>query len=82
MRWEAVDDRSANASFTDCPLSLTLRFGFNGESLISSADAAARGAAVGKQGVPMTGVAIWLRPEGRKTYFLSEVASLHFRFLP
>ena len=32
--------------------------------------------------VPMTGEAVWLRPDGRKTYFHGEVRSLRFRFWP
>ena len=48
VRWEAVDDRSANASIVDGPLTLTLLFGFNDDGLIVSVRAAARGAGVGK----------------------------------
>lgn len=32
--------------------------------------------------VPITGEAAWLRPEGRKPYFLGTVTSLHYEFLP
>lgn len=48
VRWEGVDDRSANASIVDGPLTLTLLFGFNDDGLIVSVRAAARGAGVGK----------------------------------
>lgn len=48
VRWEAVDDRSANATIVDGPLSLTLLFGFNDAGLIGSFRAEARGAGVGK----------------------------------
>jgi hypothetical protein len=32
--------------------------------------------------VPMAGEATWIRPEGRKCYFLGKVTSLKFEFLP
>jgi hypothetical protein len=53
VRWEAVDDRSANASLADGPLTLTLLFGFNDAGLIDSVRAEARGALVGKEVVMM-----------------------------
>jgi hypothetical protein len=48
VRWEAVDDASANATIADGPLTLTLLFGFNNAGLIVSVRAAARGAGLGK----------------------------------
>jgi hypothetical protein len=47
VRWEAVDDRSANATIADGPLTLTLSFEFNDAGLIDSVRAEARGAMVG-----------------------------------
>ena len=101
VRWEAVDDRSANASIVDGPLRLTLLFSFNDAGLIDSARAEARGAMEGKemvmvpwegrwsdyqvQGsmtVPLTGEAAWLRPQGRKPYFVGAVTSLTYEFAP
>jgi len=32
--------------------------------------------------IPMVGEAAWMRPEGRKSYFVGKVASLKFEFLP
>jgi hypothetical protein len=46
VRWEAVDDRSANATIVDGPLTLTLLFRFNDTGLIDSVRADARGAMV------------------------------------
>jgi hypothetical protein len=49
VRWEAVDDASANATMVDGPLTLTLQFRFNDAGLIDSFRAEARGAGVGKE---------------------------------
>ncbi len=46
VRWEAVDDSSANATLTDGPLTLTLLFRFNAEGLIDTVRAEARGRVV------------------------------------
>jgi len=51
VRWEAVDDRSANATLVDGPIMLTLLFRFDEAGLITSIHADARGASVGKDGV-------------------------------
>lgn len=47
VRWEAVDDTSANATIADGALTVTLTFGFDGAGLIASVHAAARGSGVG-----------------------------------
>ena len=49
VRWDAVDERSANATIADGPLALTLLFRFNDAGLIDSFRAEARGAMVGKE---------------------------------
>ena len=101
VRWEAVDDRSANATLVDGPLTLTLLFRFNDAGLIDSFRAEARGAGVGKEmvmlpwegrwsnyqtrdgmTVPFTGEVAWMRPQGRKPYFLGTVTSLTYEFAP
>jgi len=101
VRWEAVDDRSANATIVDGPLTLTLLFRFNDAGLIDSFRAEARGAGVGKEmvmvpwegnwsnyqsrdgmTVPFTGEVAWMRPEGRKSYFVGTVTSLTYELLP
>jgi hypothetical protein len=53
VRWETVDDRSANASIADGPLNLTLLFRFNDAGLIDSVRAGARGGMVGDKIVMM-----------------------------
>jgi hypothetical protein len=53
VRWEAVDDRSANATIADGPLTLTLSFQFNDAGLIDSVRAEARGAMLGNKVVMM-----------------------------
>lgn len=51
VRWEAVDDHSANATLVDGPISLTLLFRFDDAGLMTSVHADARGASEGKDGV-------------------------------
>ena len=51
VHWEAVDDRSAHATLTDGPITLTLLFRFDEAGLIASVHANARGVSVGKDGV-------------------------------
>ena len=99
VRWEAVDDRSAHATFTDGPLTLTLRFRFNDAGLIASFRADSRGGMVGDKmvmapwdgvwsnyqvrdgvQVPFTGEVAWMRPEGRRPYFIGTVTALAFEF--
>ena len=53
VRWEAADDRSANATIVDGPLTLTLLFRFNEAGLIDSVRSEARGGMVGKDVVMM-----------------------------
>ena len=48
VRWEPVDDRSANATLVDGPITLTLLFRFDDAGLITSVHADAHGAGVGK----------------------------------
>jgi Family of unknown function (DUF6920) len=101
VQWAAVDDRSANATIVDGPLTLTLLFRFNDAGLIDSFRAEARGAGVGKEmvmlpwegrwsdyrarggmTVPLTAEVAWMRPEGRKSYFVGTVTSLTYEFAP
>ncbi len=101
VRWQAVDDASANATIVDGPITLTLLFRFNQAGLIASVRADSRGAGVGRDmvmlpwdcglsdyqphdgmSVPMTGEAAWVRPEGRKPYFVGHVRKLSYEFLP
>lgn len=101
VRWDALDDRSANATIADGPLTLTLLFRFNDAGLIDSFRAEARGTVAGKEmvmlpwegswsnyqtrdgmTVPYTGEVAWMRPEGRKPYFVGTVTSLAYEFAP
>jgi hypothetical protein len=101
VRWEAVDDHSANATIVDGPLTLTLLFRFNDAGLIDSFRAEARGGMVDKEmvmapweggwsnyqtrdgmTVPFTGEVAWMRPEGRRPYFVGIVTSLTYEFSP
>ena len=101
VHWEAVDERSANATLADGPITLTLLFAFDAAGLITSVHADARGAGVGKDMVmlpwdcsvsryqrrdgmmvPTRGEAAWLRPEGRKPYFVGDLTALVYVFSP
>ena len=101
VQWAAVDAQSADATITDGPLTLTLRFHFNDAGLIDSVRAEARGGLVGKEvvirpwecglsnyqvrngmTVPISGEAAWVRPEGRKAYFIGCVKSMIHEFAP
>ena len=101
VRWEAVDDHSANATVVDGPLTLILLFRFNDAGLIGSFRAESRGGMVGDKmvmapwegiwsnyqtrngvQVPFTGEVAWMRPEGRRPYFVGTVTALTFEFSP
>jgi hypothetical protein len=101
VRWQAVDDCSANATIVDGPLTLTLLFRFNGDDLMESFRAEARGGMVDKvvvmaawegrwsnyktqdgMNMPFTGEVAWIRPEGRRPYFIGNVTSLNYEFSP
>lgn len=49
VRWQAVDDTSAQATLVDGPLTVTLLFRFNAEGLIASFRAEARNEAWAKR---------------------------------
>jgi hypothetical protein len=59
VRWEPVDEASANATIADGPLTSTLLFKFNEAGLIDAARAAARGAMVGKDRVMLPWEGRW-----------------------
>ena len=101
VRWESLDERSANATMVDGPLTLTLLFRFNDRGLIDSFRAEARGGAVAGKNmvmlpwegsfsnyqthngmtVPFSGEVAWMRPEGRKPYFVGNVIGLAYKFV-
>jgi hypothetical protein len=78
VRWEAFDDRAANATIVDGPLTLTLLFRFNDANLIDSFRAEARGGAmVGKEMVmlPWEGsLSDYQTRDGMTVPFAGEVA--------
>lgn len=77
VRWEPVDDASANATLADGPIVLTLLFRFNDAGLIDSFRAEARGAGVGKDMVMLPWEGKWSnyqRRDGMTVPFTGEVA--------
>jgi hypothetical protein len=52
VRWEKVDDRSAQGTLIDGTISLTMVFRFNEQDLIDSVRVAARGRTVGSKVIP------------------------------
>ena len=66
VRWEAVDDLSANATLSDGPVTVTLLFRFTDAGLIDSAHAQARGAKVGKTTVMLPWEGCWSHYEVRE----------------
>jgi hypothetical protein len=52
VRWAPVDDRSARATLTDGPVTLTMSYTFNDEGLVATVRAEARSRAVGNEMVP------------------------------
>ena len=94
--WEAVGDRSANATLVDGPVSLTLLFGFDETGPITSVHADARGASVGKNMVMLPwdcslsnyelrhGMLVPTRGEvakGGKSYFVGDLTSLVYGYV-
>lgn len=79
VRWDAVDDASANATIVDGPLTLTLLFRFNDAGLIDSFRAEARGNGVGKDMVMLPWEGHWSdyrACDGMAVPFTGEVAWL------
>ncbi|MEP6722405.1 MAG: DUF6544 family protein, partial [Variovorax sp.] len=95
VRWEAVEDRSANATLVDGPITLTLLFRFDDAGLITSVHADARGSVVGKDMVMLPwdctvsnyqlrhGMMVPTRGgvgKGGKPYFVGDLTSLAYEF--
>lgn len=93
VHWDAVDDRSANATLVDGPISLTLLFKFDEAGLISAIHADARGSGVGKDMVMLPwdctfsdyqlryGMMVPTRGgagKGDQPYFVGELTSLNY----
>ncbi len=97
VRWEAVDDHSANATLVDGLISLTLLFRFDDAGLITEIHADARGAGVGKDMLMLTwdcsvsnyqlrhAMMVPTRgavAKGGKPYFIGDLTSLVYDFSP
>ena len=97
VRWAAVDDHSANATLVDGPISLSLLFRFDEAGLITSVHADARGSGVGKDMVMLPwdcslsnyqlrhAMMVPTRGQvgkGGKSYFVGELTSLTYEFVP
>ncbi|MEO5737639.1 MAG: DUF6544 family protein [Variovorax sp.] len=95
VRWEAVEDRSANATLADGLITLTLLFRFDDGGLITSVHADARGSGVGKDMVMLPwdctvsnyqlrhGMMVPTRGgagKGGKPYFVGDLTSLAYEF--
>jgi hypothetical protein len=77
VRWEAVDERAANATIADGPITLTLLFRFNDAGLIDAFFADARGAMVGTETVMLPWEGRWSdyrAHDGMTVPFAGEVA--------
>ena len=97
VRWDAVDNSSANATLVDDRVTLTLLFRIDEAGLITSVHADARGSGVGKDMVMLPwdctvsnyqlrhGMMVPTRGEvakGGKSYFVGNLASLVYAFSP
>ena len=97
VRWEAVNDSSANATLVDGPITLTLLFRFDAAGLATSVHADARGSGVGKEMVMLPwdcnvsnyqlrdGMMVPTRggaAKGGKPYFVGDLTSLVYEFAP
>lgn len=79
VHWQAVDDRTANATLVDRSLSVTMRVSFGDDGLIRSACFEARGAMIGKAIVHMPWEGRWSdyqEREGMRVPMTGEVAWL------
>ena len=77
VRWDAVDDSSANATIVEGPFTVTLLFRFNEAGLIGSFRAEARGAGSGKEMLMLPWEGTWSNyqtRDGVTVPFAGEVA--------
>jgi len=97
--WQAVDDRSAQATMTDGPIRVTMLFRFGTDGLISSIYVEGRATKVGETTVlmlwecrmsnyqtrngmliPFYGEALYLTPQGEKSYFRGTIRQVEYWF--
>lgn len=79
VTWEALDAHRANATLTDGPVSVTLRFTFGADGLIESVRADARGRTVGGKIIPTPWEGRWTNyrlHDGMRVPMSGEVAWL------
>ena len=77
VRWDALDDSSANATIVEGPFTVTLLFRFNEAGLIGSFRAEARGAGSGKEMLMLPWEGTWSNyqtRDGVTVPFAGEVA--------
>ena len=96
VRWEAIDDTSARATFTDAPTTVSLVFRFNAEGTIETMRAEARYrdklTAMPWSGrfwdysvrnemlIPLQGEVGWEYPDGIRLYYKGKVTEINFEF--
>ncbi|WP_445244598.1 DUF6920 family protein, partial [Microcoleus sp. OTE_8_concoct_300] len=97
VRWEAIDDTSARATFTDAPTTVSLLFRFNAQGTIETMRAEARyrdkltampwsgrfGEYSVRNGmlIPLEGEVGWEYPEGTRLYFKGRTTEISYEFV-
>ncbi len=96
VRWEAIDDTSARATFTDAPTTVSLVFRFNAEGTIETMRAEARCrdkltampwsgrfwdySVCNEMLIPLQGEVGWEYPDGLRLYYKGKVTEINFEF--
>ena len=97
VRWEAIDDTSARATFTDAPTTVSLVFRFDAEGTIETMRAEARCrdklTAMPWSGrfwnystrngmlIPLEGEVGWEYPDGIRLYYKGKVTEINYEFV-
>ncbi|WP_396136531.1 DUF6920 family protein, partial [Chamaesiphon sp. VAR_48_metabat_403] len=96
VRWEAIDDTSARATFTDAPTTVSLVFRFNAEGTIETMRAEARYrdkltampwsgrfwdySVCNEMLIPLQGEVGWEYPDGIRLYYKGKVTEINYEF--
>jgi hypothetical protein len=96
VRWEAIDDTSARATFTDAPTTVSLVFRFNAEGTIETIRAEARYrdkltampwsgrfwnySVCNEMLIPLQGEVGWEYPDGIRLYYKGKVTEINYEF--
>jgi hypothetical protein len=96
VRWEAIDDTSARATFTDAPTTVSLVFRFNAEGTIETMRAEARCrdkltampwsgrfwdySVCNEMLIPLQGEVGWEYPDGIRLYYKGKVTEINYEF--